>query len=105
MKTRKIRMKTRYANGTLAIEPDQVGVLPEAEAKDLIEKGFAVDVDEDPSHGAAKPALKRNPRRRPPAGAAGKGAQPPAGDDPPADDPPDGGDDPDGDEGDDPDGE
>lgn len=75
-------MKTRYANGQRSIEPDQAADLPEAEAKDLVTKGFAVFVGEDLAEGDAP---KRRPARKavkaapdaPPAGPDGEGADDP----------------------------
>lgn len=55
----RVRMKTRYANGERAIEPDTEAELDDAEARDLVAKGFAVPVGADPSRGEASRAKTR----------------------------------------------
>ncbi len=59
----RVRMKTRYANGHRAIEPDQEGDIPDGEAQYLIETGQALPVDADASHatGTAEKLRKATP--------------------------------------------
>ncbi|HET8684981.1 MAG TPA: hypothetical protein VFM54_24375 [Micromonosporaceae bacterium] len=78
----KIRMKTRYCNGQRTIEPDQVGELPDKEARDLIEKGFAVAAGDDPSHPQEPSGGRRGAAAgKQPKAPAGKKTDPPAGGD------------------------
>lgn len=44
MSQRRIRMRTRYANAVQAIEPGRVGEVDAAEAKALVDGGYAVYV-------------------------------------------------------------
>lgn len=99
----RVRMKTRYANGLRAIEPDQVADLPDDEAADLIAKGFAVAASADPKESATgtaakmraatptgkdtggqggdkKPAAKKTAAKKAAPAAAGDGHNPPAND-------------------------
>lgn len=58
----KIRMKTRFCDGTRTIEPDREAELPDAQALDLIDKGFAVPADEAAEAKVAKARAAR-PRK------------------------------------------
>lgn len=54
----RVRMKTLYASPERAVSPDQIADFPPAEAKALIDGGYAVPADADPSEGAV-PATRR----------------------------------------------
>ncbi|GGM14254.1 hypothetical protein [Micromonospora yangpuensis] len=47
MATRKIRMRTRYASESQAIEPGQIGAVDVNEAKTLVDGGYAVYLADD----------------------------------------------------------
>ncbi len=77
----KIEMKTLYCTPERTVQPGQVAQFPNDEAETLIERGFAVPVDEE-GQGTVRTRPVAQPAKR-----GGRGKQQPA-DAPPPVDPP-----------------
>ena len=51
----RVKMKTIYAGASGTCQPDHIIDLPEAEAKGLVDGGYAVAVDQAPEDGEQAP--------------------------------------------------